>query len=217
MIESVAVVAAGYVLGSLPWGLWLPRALKGVDVRTLGSGNIGATNVWRTLGFKLGLAVMLLDIAKGAAAALLGLWVGGDLLGILAGLAAMAGHYRPLFLRFARGGKIVATTGGVGLALAPLPFLCAAAVWIGVFFLFRYASVSSMVGAATLPLFALLFGESWAIVGFCAAAAAAIIVLHRGNIRRLLDGSEHRMELRRKPAQATQPQPPVRPPTEASL
>ena len=215
MINDVAAVVAGYVLGSVPWGLWLPKALKGVDVRTLGSGNIGATNVWRTLGFKLGLAVMLLDVAKGAAAALLGLWVGGDLVGILAGVAAMAGHYRPLFLHFARGGKIVATTGGVGLALAPLPFLCAAAVWIAVFLVCRYASVASMVGAATLPVFALLLGESWVIVGFCAAAAAAIVVLHRGNIRRLLDGTEHRMELRRRRGPAAKP--PVSPPTEASL
>ena len=87
----------------------------------LGSGNPGATNVWRTLGFKFGIAVALLDIGKGAAAALLGLWVGGDLVGVLAGVAAMIGHWRPLFLGFARGGKMVATTGGVALAVAPLP------------------------------------------------------------------------------------------------
>ena len=100
----------------MPWGYWLPLLLRGVDIRTLGSGNPGATNVWRTLGFKFGIAVALLDIAKGAAAALLGLWLGGDLVGVLAGVAAMIGHWRPLFLGFARGGKIVATTGGVALA-----------------------------------------------------------------------------------------------------
>ena len=109
----------------MPWGYWLPRIFAGVDIRTLGSGNTGATNVWRTLGFKLGLGVAVLDIAKGAAAALLGRWLGNDLIAVLAGCAAMAGHWRPLFMRFQRGGKIVATTGGVGLAVAPLATLSA--------------------------------------------------------------------------------------------
>ena len=188
---------AGYLLGSMPWGYWLPRLLVGVDVRTLGSGNIGATNVWRTLGFKLGVAVAVLDIAKGAAAASLGLWLAGDLVAVLAGCAAMAGHWRPLFVRFARGGKIVATTGGVGLAVAPFATLSAAAVWIAVFLVTRYASVASMAAAGTLPLFALLYGASWPVLTFTAGAAIAIVVLHRTNIARLLRGQESRMELRR--------------------
>lgn len=197
MNEAIAIVA-GYVIGSMPWGLWLPRALAGVDIRKVGSGNTGATNVWRNLGFKLGLGVALLDIGKGAGAALLGQWLAGDLFGALAGVGAMVGHYRPLFLGLARGGKMVATTGGVGLALAPIPFLCGAAVWIAVFLVTRYASVASMVGAATLPLFALLFDASWPIVAFAAAAAVAIVLLHRSNIARLVAGTENRMELRRR-------------------
>jgi glycerol-3-phosphate acyltransferase PlsY len=181
----------------MPWGYWLPLLLRGVDIRTLGSGNPGATNVWRTLGFKFGIAVALLDIAKGAAAALLGLWVGGDLVAVLAGVAAMVGHWRPLFLGFARGGKIVATTGGVALAIAPLPALAAAGVWLVLFFAFRYASLSSIVAAISLPLWAVLFGASWPVVAFTSGAALAIIVLHRTNIRRLLAGEEHRIELHR--------------------
>jgi glycerol-3-phosphate acyltransferase PlsY len=181
----------------MPWGYWLPKLLRGIDIRTLGSGNPGATNVWRTLGFRFGIAVALLDIAKGAAAALIGLWVGGDLVAVLAGVAAMIGHWRPLFLGFARGGKMVATTGGVALAVAPLPALAAAGVWIIVFFLFRYASVSSIVAAVSLPLWALLFDSSWPVVAFTAGAALAIVVLHRTNIRRLLSGEEHRIERRR--------------------
>jgi acyl phosphate:glycerol-3-phosphate acyltransferase len=181
----------------MPWGYWLPRLLRGVDIRTLGSGNPGATNVWRTLGFRFGIAVALLDIAKGAVAALLGLSLGSDLVGVLAGIAAMVGHWRPLFLRFARGGKMVATTGGVALAVAPLPALSAAGVWIVVFFVFRYASVASIVAAISLPLWALLFGASWPVVAFTAGAAVAIVALHRTNIRRLLVGEEHRIELRR--------------------
>jgi acyl phosphate:glycerol-3-phosphate acyltransferase len=187
----------GYVLGSMPWGYWLPRALRGVDIRTLGSGNPGATNVWRTLGFRFGVGVALLDIAKGAVAALLGLWLGSDLVGVLAGIAAMVGHWRPLFLGFARGGKMVATTGGVALAVAPLPALSAAGVWIVVFLVFRYASVASIVAAVSLPLWALLFGASWPVVAFTAGAAVAIVALHRTNIRRLVAGEENRAEFRR--------------------
>ena len=193
----------------MPWGYWLPRVVTGVDIRTVGSGNTGATNVWRSLGFKLGLAVALLDIAKGAGAALLGRWLGDDLIGVLAGVAAMVGHWRPLFMGFARGGKTVATTGGVGLAVAPLATLAGAAVWIVVFFATRYASVASMASAATLPLFALLFGASWPVVGFTAGAALAIIVLHRANIARLLAGTEHRFELRKARSKGT-PSAPLR-------
>jgi acyl phosphate:glycerol-3-phosphate acyltransferase len=196
-LSSFLLVAAGYLLGSLPWGLWLPRLVAGVDVRTLGSGNIGATNVWRTLGFKLGLAVALLDIAKGTAAALLGRWLGDDLIGVLAGCAAMAGHWRPFFLGFARGGKIVATTGGVGLAVAPLATLSAGGLWIVIFLVTRYASLASMISAASLPLFALLFGRSWPVLAFTAGAAVAIVLLHRANIARLLHGQENKMQLRR--------------------
>jgi len=181
----------------MPWGYWLPRVLRGVDVRTLGSGNAGATNVWRTLGFKMALAVALLDIAKGAVAALLGLWLGGDLVGVLAGVVAMVGHWRPLFLGFARGGKIVATTGGVALALAPFAALSAAGVWIVLFLVLRYASVSSMAAAVSLPFFAWLYGASWPVLAFTSGAALAIILLHRTNIRRLLAGEEHKMKLRR--------------------
>ncbi len=170
----------------------------GVDIRTVGSGNPGATNVWRTFGFKLGLAVALLDIAKGAAAALLGVWLADDLIGVLAGVAAMVGHWRPLFLSFARGGKTVATTGGVALALALFPALAAAGTWIAVFLATRYASVASLAGALALPAFAVLFGSSWPVLAFTAGAAVAIVVLHRTNIARLLAGEEHRIELRRR-------------------
>ena len=199
-----ALVPLGYVIGSMPWGYWLPRIFAGVDIRTLGSGNTGATNVWRTLGFKLGLGVAILDIAKGAVAALLGRWLGNDLIAVLAGCAAMAGHWRPLFMGFARGGKIVATTGGVGLAVAPLATLGAAVVWLAVFFVTRYASLASMIAAVTLPLFALLFDASWPVVAFTAGGALAIVVLHRGNIARLVHGQESKMKLRR-PAGPTPP------------
>jgi len=181
----------------MPWGYWLPRLLSGADIRTVGSGNTGATNVWRAVGFKLAIAVALLDIGKGVAAALLGRWLGDDLIGVLAGVAAMVGHWRPLFMGFTRGGKTVATTGGVGLALAPLATLSAAGIWIAVFLLTRYASVASMAAAVMLPLFALAFDASWPIVAFTAGAAVAIVVLHRTNIARLYRGNENRFDLPR--------------------
>jgi acyl phosphate:glycerol-3-phosphate acyltransferase len=197
-LTSAALVALGYLVGSLPFGYWVPRVVAGVDIRTVGSGNTGATNVWRTLGFKLGLSVALLDIAKGAAAALVARWLADDLTAVLAGLAAMVGHWRPIFLGFAKGGKMVATTGGVGLALAFFATLSAGGVWIVVFLLTRYASLASIVAAVSLPLFALLFGASTPVLVFTIAAAVAVAVLHRGNIRRLRAGTENRFRLRRR-------------------
>jgi acyl phosphate:glycerol-3-phosphate acyltransferase len=195
-VKEALLIAAGYVLGSLPWAYWLPRVFRGVDIRKVGSGNVGASNVWRTFGWKLGVPVLALDVAKGAAAALLGLLLADELTGVLAGAAAVAGHWRPLFLGFSRGGKVVATTGGVILALAPLAGLCAVAVWIVVFLLFRYASVASIVAGLSLAPFALLFGAPWPVLGFTIGAAVAILVLHRANLRRLMHGEEPRAQLR---------------------
>ena len=114
----------GYLLGSLPFGYWVPRLVRGEDIRTKGSGNVGASNVFRVYGRSLGIPVALLDVAKGFAAAALGLWAGGALVGVLAAAAAMIGHARPIFLRFQKGGKMVATAGGATLALAPLAAFC---------------------------------------------------------------------------------------------
>jgi glycerol-3-phosphate acyltransferase PlsY len=196
-MRDLLLITAGYLIGSIPWGYIVPKLLRGVDIRTVGSGNLGAANVWRALGFKAGLAVAVLDVGKGFAAALLGLWAGNELTGLLAGIAAMAGHWRPLFMGLARGGKIVATTGGVALALAPLASLATAAVWVVAFLVTRYTSVASMLAALALPLFALAFGSSVPVVVFATGAALAILVLHRANIRRLLDGTENRFDLRR--------------------
>jgi acyl phosphate:glycerol-3-phosphate acyltransferase len=197
-MRDLLLVAAGYLIGSIPWGYVVSRLLRGVDIRTVGSGNLGAANVWRALGFKAGLAVALLDVGKGLTAALLGLWLGNELTGLLAGIAAMVGHWRPLFMGLARGGKMVATTGGVALALAPLACLAAGAVWVATFLATRYTSVASLLSAASLPLFALIFGSSVPVVVFAAGAAIAILLLHRGNIGRLLSGTENRFDLGRR-------------------
>ena len=189
---SVLIVVGGYLLGSIPFGYVLPRLVRGEDIRRQGSGNVGASNVWRVYGKSLGIPVALLDVAKGFVPAFVGLEGGGDWVGVLAGAAAMVGHARPLFLGFSKGGKMVATAGGVALALAPLAALACLAVWLVTFAAFRFASLASMVTAIALPLLCFAFGASWPIVGFTALAAVAVLALHRHNIGRLLSGTEPR-------------------------
>jgi glycerol-3-phosphate acyltransferase PlsY len=198
LLPTVVATLAGYLAGSMPFGYWVVRVFKGVDIRTVGSGNIGATNVWRTYGRRLGVPVILLDMAKGFVPALLAVAYVSHVAGVLAGAAAMLGHWRPLFLRFARGGKMVATCGGAIFGLAPYAAGVCLGLWIVVFLLVRYASVASIAAASALPIACFAFGAPWSVVGFAAAAGAAVIFLHRANIRRLRNGTESRFELRRR-------------------
>jgi glycerol-3-phosphate acyltransferase PlsY len=196
-MTAVLVVLGGYLLGSMPFGYWLVRLLKGEDVRTVGSGNIGATNVWRTYGKAYGIPIVVLDVAKGFVPALVGTLLVGELVGVLAGGAAMLGHWRPLFLRFQKGGKTVATAGGTFFGIAPVVGLVGVAIWIAVFLISRYASLASLATAVTIPFVALALGEPWPVVAFAAIAGVAVLVLHRGNIARLRAGTESRFRLRR--------------------
>ena len=172
-------------------------AVQRDDIRRHGSGNVGATNVWRVYGWSLGLPVAVLDVLKGLVPATLGLRLGGDWVGVRAGAAGMLGHARPVFLGFSKGGKMVATAGGVALALAPFAALGCAAIWLVTFALTRYASLSSMVAAVALPLLSIAFGASWPVVAFTALAALGVVALHRQNVRRLLAGTEPRFARRR--------------------
>jgi glycerol-3-phosphate acyltransferase PlsY len=196
-MTAVLVVLGGYLLGSMPFGYWLVRLLKGEDIRKVGSGNIGATNVWRTYGKAYGIPIVVLDVAKGFIPALVGTLLVDELVGALAGGAAMLGHWRPLFLRFQKGGKTVATAGGTFFGIAPLLGVVGLAIWIVVFLVFRYASLASIVTAVALPFVGLALGEPWPVIVFAAIAAVAVIVLHRGNIARLRAGTESRFRLRR--------------------
>ena len=191
-MTTALFVAGGYLVGSVPFGYWLVRATKHVDIRKIGSGNIGASNVWRLYGWRYGVAVMLFDLAKGFVPALVATEVAGSLAGVLAGAAAMVGHARPLFLGFEKGGKAVATAGGAFLGVAPVVGLIAAGVWIVVFAATRYASVASMLSAVSLPFLAWAFGEPWPVIAFGGAAAVAVVVLHRQNVRRFFAGTESR-------------------------
>jgi acyl phosphate:glycerol-3-phosphate acyltransferase len=196
-MKTALLVAAGYVLGSMPWGYWLPRLVKRDDIRRHGSGNIGGTNVWRVYGWRLGLPVVLLDTAKGFVPALVATLMVSHLAGVLAGAAAMLGHWRPLFLRWRRGGKVVATCGGAFLGVAPVVGAVGAGVWVVVFLVFRYASLASIVAALSLPIAAILLDRPWPVIAFAAGAAAAVLVLHRPNIARLRAGTENRFRFRR--------------------
>jgi acyl phosphate:glycerol-3-phosphate acyltransferase len=189
---TAILVAIGYVCGSMPWGYWLVRIFRGQDIRTQGSGNIGATNVWRVHGRRLGIAAVFLDTLKGFAPALVATKLAGHDAGVLTGGAAMLGHFRPLFLKFTRGGKVVATTGGAFLGVAPIVGGIGAGVWLLVFGLTRYASVASIVSALTLPLWAWLIGYPWPVIAFAGVAGAAVLMLHRANIKRLVHGEEPR-------------------------
>jgi glycerol-3-phosphate acyltransferase PlsY len=196
-MATILFALAGYLAGSIPTGYWLVRLLRGEDIRTVGSGNIGATNVWRTYGARFGVPVMALDVAKGFAPALLATIFVDHLAGVVAGGLAMLGHWRPLFMRFRRGGKVVATCGGAFLGVAPVVGGIGAAVWILVFSIFRYASVASIAAALSLPVAAVALGEPWPVDVFAGIAALAVLVLHRTNIARLRAGTETRFRFRR--------------------
>jgi acyl phosphate:glycerol-3-phosphate acyltransferase len=182
----------------MPWGLWLVRIFRGEDIRAKGSGNIGATNVWRTYGRRLGLPAVLLDTLKGFVPALVATKLESHGVGVLAGGAAMLGHWRPLFLGFRKGGKMVATTGGAFLGVAPIVGGIGAGIWLLVFGLTRYASLASMTSAASLPLWAWLLGYPWPVIVLAFVAAGGVVLLHRANIRRLVHGEENRAVLRRR-------------------
>ncbi len=142
--------------------------------------------------------MVLLDTLKGFAPAIVAALVESKLAGTLAGGAAMLGHWRPMFMGFRRGGKVVATTGGSFLGVAPVVGGIGAGVWIVLFVVTRYASVASILAAASLPLTAWLLGEPWPVIAFGGAAGAAVAFLHRANVRRLLRGEESRFDFRKK-------------------
>lgn len=210
MVALLVALASGYLCGSLPWGLWLGRWLRGVDVRTLGSGNLGATNVNRTLGPAVGIPVLALDIAKGALPTWLvpGLAITSGFPGgvewcrITVGLAAVLGHVFTLFASF-RGGKGVATTVGVLLALSPPAFGVFVLVFVAVVAITRFISLGSIFGslafAATLAVTAPHgFMSPTAPLG--AVLAIVVIVRHQENIARLLRGEERRFSFKRGPS-----------------
>src|SRR5437899_3256351 len=196
-------VLAGYLLGSIPTGFLVAQA-RGVDIRTVGSGNIGATNVFRYLGVPAGIFVLLADALKGwVAVAVTARLIANSFNAtggqpayewnqIGAGLAAILGHNFTCWLHF-KGGKGIATSAGVLVALVPGALLIILGIWIVVFVLTRYVSLASICASFALPFAAWLTGQSSTIVGMTAAMGALAIYKHKGNIKRLINGTENRI------------------------
>jgi glycerol-3-phosphate acyltransferase PlsY len=190
----------GYLLGSIPFGYLLVRAFRGADVRTTGSGNIGATNVARTSPI-LGLLTLVFDVLKGIAAVGLAftMFPGHRTVAFVAALAAISGHVFPVWLRF-RGGKGVATGLGSFVLLTPKAILLTMGVFVVMVAMFRYVSLASVTAAASLPVFVLLLreGSSSAQIVLVCLGSALIILKHHPNIRRLLAGTEPKFKANRK-------------------
>ncbi len=194
-------LAGAYLLGSVPFGLLIGRS-RGIDIREHGSGNIGATNVLRVLGKPLGITTFFLDALKGYLPVAAGAWAAAssglaapETLGALCGLAAILGHNFPIFLGF-KGGKGVATSAGALLGIAPAAVGVGLAAWALVFFTSRYVSLASIIAAAVIG------GAGWWLYGGDGVLVPALLTLlallivwrHRGNIRRLLNGTENRFQ-----------------------
>lgn len=189
---AVAVILA-YLIGGLPFGYWFVRLISGKDIRTMGSGNIGATNVHRTAGGKAGIIVLLLDIFKGFLAVFLSARITGDNeIGVgLSTFAVMLGHCYPVFLRF-KGGKAVACFIGAFLYLAPLALAVITLVFFGVVAFTKHVSLGSIVGAALFPVvFWLMYIPAQPVLLAAIASAILIIFRHKANIERLRKGQEH--------------------------
>jgi len=196
---TAAALAAGYLLGAIPFGLVLTRLAGLGDIRAIGSGNIGATNVLRTGNKPLAAATLILDSGKGAAAAVAFAYFLGPVAGLLAGVAAVFGHNFPIWLGF-KGGKGVATTLGVLIAAAWPVGLGACATWLAVAAVSRYSSLSSLLAMASAPLYAWLMEMPETAV---AAAVLAVLawIRHHTNLRRLLNGTEPKIGAKKdKPA-----------------
>ncbi len=192
------LVGASYLAGAVPFAHLVARGLGGLDVRSAGSRNVGATNVLRVAGLPLAGLVLALDAGKGAAAVLAARAVGVDEGGQAAvAAAAVAGHVWPVWLRF-RGGKGVAVAGGAFAVLAPLATGMAVAVFVTVVSISRYVSFGSLAAAVALPLLALAAGASSVTVATAAGVAGLILARHRANLDRLRTGTEWRLALRRR-------------------
>lgn len=191
---AALLLLAAYLIGAIPTSYLVARAVRGIDLRQHGSGNLGATNAFRVLGWRAAMPIFVVDIAKGFLPAFFFPRLdGSDWIGwaMLYGAAAIIGHVFSIYVGF-RGGKGVATGAGVFLALAPVPVLGTTVLWSVLVFATGYVSLASIAAAAALPMLIALTGAPAAVLGLSIALAAFVIYAHRANIRRLMRGEEHR-------------------------
>ena len=194
MIEYVVAAGLGYLIGSFPTAYLVVKQLTGQDIRTIGSGNVGATNVKRAAGFKPYLFVLLFDMAKGMVPVWLStqLYPNAYFLHILVALATVIGHSKSIFLKFA-GGKSAATGLGGMLGLAPVPALLLGLLAFSITKCTRFVSLGSITASLLAPVMLYLFDCPWPYIGYAAVAGLYVIFLHRANIERLLKGTENRI------------------------
>jgi len=205
VVTILVVAAVGYVLGSIPTGVWLGKALKGLDLREHGSGSMGATNVFRVLGWKLAVLTLVVDVAKGFLAAFIASKINlGDIgllprqLALIAGLMAVIGHLYPIFARF-KGGKGIATGAGMLLYLLPLELGFAVLVFILTVLITRYVSLGSLLAAAFLAAAVILeryylgYPHGDEMIAFVFILLLAVLFTHRSNIKRLISGKENKL------------------------
>lgn len=188
---GLILVVLCYFIGAIPFS-YLVSLLKGVDIRTRGSGNVGATNVLRALGPVAAAAALAADLLKGVAAAWIGTMAGGEWLVVGCAFAAVVGHCYPIFLRF-KGGKGVATSAGIILYLMPRELLIMLVVFLVVVALLRYVSLGSITVAVLLPVLALAMKEPFELLILCLLMAALVVYRHRENIQRLSSGTEPKL------------------------
>ena len=203
-MTPILLIVAAYLLGAVPFGLLLSR-LKGVDIRTVGSGNIGATNVFRSVSKPLGIATFACDFLKGLLPAccfpILGKWITGTFqgpeIGLLCGVAAIAGHNWPVYLKF-KGGKGIATSAGVLLGIAPQAVAWGLLSWIVLLLATRYVSVASIGAAIVVPVVSwTLYSREGILLPIALTLLGALAVWrHKTNIERLISGTEHRFSFR---------------------
>lgn len=186
------IIILAYLLGSIPSGLIVGKVFYGVDIREHGSGNLGGTNTFRTLGVKAGLAVTIADILKGTLAAALPFVFGADMHPLLAGIFAVVGHMYPLFAGF-RGGKAVATSGGVVLAYVPLMFVIVLAVFFLSLYITKYVSLSSIMAAVAAIIYALVLGDIPLII-VVSILGFFVVYRHRANIKRIKNKTEPKIK-----------------------
>ena len=206
-LQIALAAIPSYLIGAIPCGL-LIGFTKGIDIRKVGSGNIGATNVTRSVSPVAGKICFFCDFLKGMLPTLLVQYIiqGIPLAAIICGMAAVLGHMFPVYLKF-KGGKGISTAAGVAIALAPLPLLTALAIWGIVFYAFRYVSLASIIAAVMLPVSAFIFSclkagsgvaRSKQTLIFFIVIAVLAVVKHSSNIKRLLNGTESRFERKKK-------------------
>lgn len=193
MLYSVLALFAAYFLGAIPWAYIISKYICHINIMEHGSGNVGATNTFRVLGPKYGSVVFLLDLGKGFAAAMIGGLVGGETLSVFTGLIAIVAHTLSIFLHF-KGGKGVATGAGVIFWWCPPAIICALIVWAVLALLTGYISVASIIACICCCIFIALFDGTFLQILFCSLAVAYIVFKHRGNIKRLYQGTENRVD-----------------------